>query len=117
MKDSKKQQVSAFLNAVKHSPLKVSKLTSGLVGMNVSDSLRSLNFCNLKIAPVVRSLIYSAMSNAENNHNMDVDELVIDRIEVGKAFVLKRHSIRARGRSNRILKTFSNVRVILTEKK
>ena len=115
-KDNKKQEVCAFLNAVKSSPLKITRLTASLIGMPVSESLRVLKFCNLKVAPVVRSLIYSAMSNAENNHNMDVDELVIDRIDVGKAFVLRRFSVRARGRSNRILKTFSNIRVVLTTK-
>ena len=113
---SNKKQASAYLKSVKSSPLKVIKLTDNLIGLPVAQVLRDLKFCNLKIAQVVRSLIYSAMSNAENNHNMDIDELVIDRIDVGKAFVLKRISVRARGRSNRILKTFSNIRVILTEK-
>ena len=55
------------------------------------------------------------MSNAENNHNMDVDNLIINRIDVGRAFALKRFSARARGRSSRILKTFSNIRVVVTE--
>jgi large subunit ribosomal protein L22 len=110
------KQVCAYLSAVKSSPLKVMKLTRNLSGMSVSDALKNLQFCNLKIAPIVRALVYSAMSNAENNHNMDVDNLVISRIDVGRAFALKRFSPRARGRSSRILKTFSNIRVVLVEK-
>lgn len=107
----------AYLNSVKSSPLKVIKLTGNLTGMSVTDALKKLRFCKLKIAPVVSSLVYSAMSNAENNHNMDVDSLIVERIDVGRAFALKRFSARARGRSSRISKTFSNIRVILIENK
>ena len=111
-----KKQVSAYLRSVKSSPLKIRKLTNNLIGLPVSDVLRDLKFCKLKIASTLRSLVYSAMSNAENNHNLDVDSLIINDINVGKSFVLKRISARARGRSNRICKTFSNIRVILIEK-
>ncbi len=106
----------AYLDAVKSSPLKVIKLTRNITGLPVAEVLTKLKFCNLKIALPVRNLIYSAMSNAENNHNMDVDNLIIKRIDVGRAFALKRFSARARGRSSQILKTFSNIRVVLVEK-
>jgi len=106
----------AFLKSVKSSPLKVIRLTNNLVGTPVNEALAQLKFCNLKMAPIVRSLVYSAMSNAENNHNMDIDNLYIKRFDVGKAFVLKRFKARARGRSNRITKTFSSIRVILAQK-
>lgn len=112
----KVNEAVAYLNAVKSSPLKVMKLTRNITGLPVAEVLTKLKFCNLKIAVTVRSLIYSAMSNAENNHNMDVDNLIIKRIDVGRAFALKRFSARARGRSSRILKTFSNIRVVLVEK-
>lgn len=115
MSDIKKSV--AYLNSVKSSPLKVIKLTRSLAGVSVTDAIKKLKFCKLKIAPVVSSLVYSAMSNAENNHNMDVDSLVIEKIEVGRAFALKRFSARARGRSSRISKTFSNIRVVLVENK
>ncbi len=107
----------AYLKAVKSSPLKVQKLTGGLTGAPVSKVLDVLKFSKLKLAPIVRGLVYSAMSNAENNHNLDVDSLVIQRIDVGRAFALKRFSARGRGKSSRILKTFSNIRVVLAEKK
>jgi large subunit ribosomal protein L22 len=106
----------AYLKAVKSSPLKVMRLTGNLTGMKVSKSLEVLKFCNLKLAPIVRALIYSAMSNAENNHNLDVDNLYIKKIDVGRSFALKRFSARGRGKSSRILKTFSNIRVVLAEK-
>ena len=112
----KQNEASAFLSSVKSSPLKVLKITKNLRGYLVEDALKYLQFCNLKLAKPIKDLIYSAMSNAENNHNMDVDNLYIDRFEVGKAFVLKRFSARARGRSSRILKTFSSIRVVLVEK-
>jgi len=106
----------AYLNALKSSPLKDMKLTRNLPGLPVAEVLMKLKFCNLKVAGPVRDLVYSAMSNAENNHNMDVDNLFVKRIDVGRAFALKRFSARARGRSSQILKTFSNIRVVLVEK-
>ena len=113
---TKEQQSIAYLNAVKSSPLKVMKLTRNLSNLPVAEVLAKLKFCKLKVAVPVRSLVYSAMSNAENNHNMDVDNLIIKRIDVGRAFVLKRFRARARGRSSKILKTFSSIKVILVEK-
>ena len=106
----------ANLIAVKSSPLKVMKLTGNLYGRPVAEVLKILKFCNLKLAPVVSGLVYSAMSNAENNHNMDVDNLYVKQIDIGRAFALKRFAARGRGKSSRILKTFSNVRVVLAEK-
>ena len=113
---AEEKTASAYLNAVKSSQLKIIKLTRNLTGLPVEEVLTKLKFCNLKVAVPVRELVYSAMSNAENNHNMDVDNLFIKRIDVGKAFVLKRFSARARGRSSKILKRFSNIRVVLVEK-
>ena len=106
----------ASLNAVKSSPLKVMRISRNIKGLSVSEALKLLQFSKLKLAPVIRALVYSAMSNAENNHNMDVDNLYISRVDVGRAFALKRFSARGRGKSSRILKTFSNVRVVLAEK-
>ncbi len=105
----------ATLKSVKSSPVKVMKITKNITGKPVSEVLMILQFSNLKLAPIVRALIYSAMSNAENNHNMDVDKLFIKEINVGRAFVLKRFSARGRGKSSRILKTYSNMKVILSQ--
>jgi len=106
----------ASLQTVKSSPLKVMRVTKIVVGRSVSESLKLLQFSKLKIAPIVRALIYSAMSNAENNHNMDVDNLYVKEIDVGRAFALRRFAARGRGKSSSILKTFSNIRVILAER-
>jgi large subunit ribosomal protein L22 len=110
-----KKTAIAYLKAVKSSPLKVMKVTRNVVGLPASEALKLLQFSNLKISLIVRKLIQSAVANAENNHNMDADELYIEKINVGRAFALKRFSARGRGRSSRILKTFSNIRVILAE--
>lgn len=105
----------AYLKSVKSSPLKVMKVANAVRRMPVGKALDVLRFSKLKLAPVLRGLVYSAMSNAENNHDMDVDNLYIKRIDIGKAFVLKRFHTRGRGKSSRILKTFSNIRVVLAE--
>jgi large subunit ribosomal protein L22 len=106
----------AYLSAVKSSPLKVMRVTKNVTGLPVSEALKLLQFSKLKIASTIRSLVYSAMSNAENNHNMDVDNLYVKDVDVGRAFALRRFAARGRGKSSRILKTFSNIRVILVEK-
>lgn len=106
----------ASLKAVKSSPLKVMRVTKNVVGKSVSESLKLLQFSNLKISAVLKTLVYSAMSNAENNHNMDVDNLYVKEINVGRAFALRRFAARGRGKSSKILKTYSNIKVILAEK-
>ena len=106
----------AYLSAVKSSPLKVMKVTKNVTGLPVSQALKLLQFSKLKIAATVQALVYSAMANAENNHNMDVDNLYIKDVDVGRAFALRRFAARGRGKSSKILKTFSNIRVILAEK-
>jgi large subunit ribosomal protein L22 len=106
----------ASLEAVKSSPLKVMRVTKNIAGRPVAEVLKLLQFSNLKLASVVRALVYSAMSNAENNHNMDVDNLYVKDVDVGRAFALRRFATRGRGKSSRILKTFSNIRVILAER-
>lgn len=106
----------AYLKSVKSSPLKVRKVSKAVTGMKVSEALKFLQFSQLKISATIKALIHSAMSNAENNHNMDVDNLYVKDIDVGRAFALRRFHTRGRGKSSRILKTFSNIRVILAEK-
>lgn len=106
----------ASLQTVKSSPVKVMRITKNITGRSVADALKLLQFSKLKMAPIVRGLVYSAMSNAENNHNMDVDNLYVKEVDVGRAFALRRFAARGRGKSSRILKTFSNIRVILAER-
>ena len=110
-----KKTSQSYLKSVKSSPLKVIKVSRNITGLPVAEALKLLQFSNLKISAVLKEMVKSAMANAENNHDMDVDELYIDRIDVGRAFALRRFSARGRGRSSRILKTFSNIRVVLAE--
>jgi len=105
----------ASQKALKSSPLKVMKITKNITGLKVSQALTILKFSKLKLSSTIRTIIYSAMSNAENNHNMDADNLYIKEINVGRAFALKRFSARGRGKSSRILKTYSNITVIVQE--
>ena len=108
--------VKASQKVVKSSPVKVMRVTKNITGLKVSEALKLLQFSKIKISTTIRALVYSAMSNAENNHNMDVDNLFIKEINVGRAFALKRFAARGRGKSSRILKTYSNITVILAEK-
>ncbi len=106
---------SAYLKSVKSSPLKAMKIAGAIKRMPVSKALDVLQFSKLKLASVFRSLVYSAMSNAENNHNLDVDNLYIEKIDIGRSYALRRFRARGRGKSGKIIKTFSNIRVTLAE--
>lgn len=110
-----KKTAIATLKAIKSSPLKVMKVTKSVSKMKVEDALKFLQFSKLKVSEAVLLLIKSAVANAENNHNMDADNLYVKDINVGRAFALKRFATRGRGKSSRILKTFSSITVILSE--
>jgi large subunit ribosomal protein L22 len=114
MNEEKKAQ--AYLKSLRVSPIKLNKLTRVLVGMPVGKAMMHLSFCNLKVAHPLKDLLKSAMTNAENNHGLDIDKLVIARIDTGKGIVMKRWRARARGRGARILKPTCHVRIILIEK-
>jgi large subunit ribosomal protein L22 len=107
----------AYLKAVRTSPLKLRKVTRAITGMPVEKALMYLTFCKMRISKNVKALLKSAMANAENNKGMDIDNLIVERIDVGRAFVMKRFRPRAKGRGCRILKPFSKIRIILTEKR
>lgn len=79
----------ASQKALKSSPIKVMKITKNITGLKVSEALTILKFSKLKLSSTIREVIYSAMSNAENNHNMDADNLYVKEINVGRAFALK----------------------------
>ena len=92
-------------------------LVAGLIrGMNVSDALTQLNFSAKRIANDVRKGLQSAIANAENNHNLNVDSLYVKEAYVGKNIVMKRMHTRGRGKSARIFKPFANLTVVLRER-
>jgi large subunit ribosomal protein L22 len=84
-------------------------------GKKVAAALADLEFSRKRIAVQIRKTLQSAIANAENNHDLDVDNLVVAEAHVGKALVMKRFSPRARGRVGRIMKPFSNLTVVVRE--
>ena len=91
-------------------------LVAGLIrGKKAGEALNILAFSPKAMARDVRKVLASAIANAENNHNLDVDSLVVAEASVGKSLSMKRFATRARGRSSRIVKPFSRIRVVVRE--
>jgi len=106
---------SAAANNLRVSPRKLG-LVAGLIrNMHVSNALIQLSFSKKRIAKDVLKCLQSAVANAENNHNLDIDNLFVAEVLVGKAIVMKRFSPRARGRGFSIKKPFSNLSIKLVE--
>lgn len=110
------QEARAILNNIRISPIKLGYVAGLIRGMKVEQALTQLAFSSKRIAGEVRKAVQSAIANAENNLNMNVDDLVVHQAWVGKGLVMKRMHTRARGRGARILKPFSNLTIILREK-
>jgi len=94
---------------------KLNVVAQSIRGLRVQRALNELDFSPKRIAIDVRKALYSAISNAENNHGLDIDDLVVAEAYVGKNLVMKRFSARARGRSSRIEKPFSEITVVVRE--
>lgn len=109
-------EAKAIVNRMRISPIKLNLVAGIIRGMRVEQALNQLAFSNKRIAADVRKALQSAVANAENNLNMNVDELYVAEAWVGKSLVMKRMHTRARGRGARILKPFSNLTIILREK-
>jgi large subunit ribosomal protein L22 len=109
------KEALAVNTSVRGSPYKLN-LVAGLIrNKKASDALNILTFSKKAMAVEVRKTLASAIANAENNHNLDVDALVVKEASVGKGLVMKRFATRARGRSARIVKPFSRIRVVVRE--
>lgn len=109
-------EAKAVVNRLRVSPRKLN-LVAGLIrGMNVSEALVQLQFSKKRIANDVRKALQSAVANAENNHNLDVDALYVKEAYVGKNLVMKRMHTRGRGRSARILRPFANLTLVVRER-
>ncbi len=100
---------------IRGSAQKLNLVAALIRGRKVEDALNVLTFSKKAMAVDVRKVLASAVANAENNHNLDVDQLVVAEASVGKAFTLKRFHTRGRGKSTRILKPFSRVRIVVRE--
>jgi large subunit ribosomal protein L22 len=105
----------AVCKMVRISPQKLN-LVAGLIrGKKVERALADLTFSKRRIAGDVKKVLESAIANAENNHGLDVDSLVVAEASVGKSLVMKRFRPRARGRTGKILKPFSRIRIMVRE--
>ena len=94
---------------------KLNLVAQSIRGLKVQRALNELEFSHRRIAADVRKALYSAISNAENNHSLDIDALVVVEAFVGKNLVMKRFSARARGRASRIEKPFSEITIVVRE--
>ena len=97
------------------SPQKLNLVAAMIRGKKVDKALADLTFSKRRIAGDVKKCLQSAIANAENNHNLDVDSLIVAEAWVGKNLVMKRFASRARGRSSRILKPFSEITIVVRE--
>ena len=108
-------EVQAVTTLLKTSPQKLGLVANMISGMAVGKAVIALEFSQKRIAGAVKKTLESAIANAENNHSLDVDRLYVAEASVGKHFVMKRFSPRARGRAGRISKPFSRLRIVVRE--
>ncbi len=109
------KEALAVGNTIRGSAQKLNLVAQLIRGRKVGDALNILSFSTKGMADDVRKVLSSAIANAENNHNLDVDALVVAEASVGKSISLKRFATRARGRSSRIVKPYSRIRVVVRE--
>jgi large subunit ribosomal protein L22 len=109
-------EAKAYSKSIRVSPQKLNLLAQSIRGKSADSALAELAFSRRRIAADVRKVLESAIANAENNHQLDVDRLYVKEAYVGKTMVLKRFRARARGRVGGIQKPFSNLTVIVRER-
>src|SRR6187402_2664304 len=108
-------EARAKLVSVRTGLRKLNLVAQSIRGLKVQRALNELEFSHKRIAKDVRKALYSAISNAENNHNLDIDSLVVAEAYVGKNLVMKRFAARARGRASRIEKPFAEITIVVRE--
>ncbi len=108
-------EARAVLRTIRISPQKLNLVAAMIRGKKVSAALADLEFSRKRIAGTVRKTLESAIANAENNHDLDVDALVVAEAWVGKSITMKRFMARGRGKASRIEKPFSNLTIVVRE--
>ncbi|MSO71145.1 MAG: 50S ribosomal protein L22 [Alphaproteobacteria bacterium] len=108
-------EATAILRSLRTSPRKLNLVAQLIRGRKVADALAQLKFSHKRIAHAVRKALESAIANAETNHELDVDRLVVKEATVGRALVMRRFKARARGRGARIDKPLSHLTLIVRE--
>ncbi len=110
------KEALAVGTTIRGSAQKLGLVAALIRGRKVEDALNILTFSTKGMAPEVRKVLASAVANAENNHNLDVDALFVQEASVGKALTMKRFMARGRGKSSRIVKPFSRLRIVVRER-
>ena len=110
------KEALAVGTTIRGSAQKLGLVAALIRGRKVEDALNILTFSTKGMAPEVRKVLASAIANAENNHNLDVDTLFVQEASVGKALTMKRFMARGRGKSSRIVKPFSRLRIVVRER-
>ena len=108
-------EAKAVARMLRISPQKLNLLAQLIRGKKVAAALADLEFSRKRIAKDVRKCLESAIANAENNHDLDVDDLVVAQAHVGKGLVIKRFHARGRGRAGRIMKPFSHLTIVVRQ--
>jgi len=108
-------EAQAVARTIRVSPQKLNLVAAMIRGKKVEQALAELEFSRKRIAGTVRKTLESAIANAENNHDLDVDALVVAEAFVGKSIVMKRFHARGRGRSSRIEKPFSHLTIVVRQ--
>jgi large subunit ribosomal protein L22 len=114
-RDLPDNEAKAVARMLRVSPQKLNLVAQLIRGKKVATALADLTFSQKRIAKEVKKCLESAIANAENNHDLDVDELVVSQAHVGKALVLKRFHARGRGRMGKILKPFANLTIVVRQ--
>ena len=109
-------EVWALGRKIRTSPQKLNLVAQTIRGLDVESAIAELTFSRRRVAGPVKKVLQSAIANAENNHDLDVDALYVVEASVGKNMVMKRMRARARGRMARIMKPFSEIRIVLRER-
>ncbi len=102
--------------SIRTSPSKINLVAALIRGKPADQALADLTFCRRRIAKDVKKVLEAAIANAENNHRLDVDKLIVSQATIGKALVMKRFTTCGRGRSSRIEKFFSNLTIVVRER-
>ena len=111
-----KKIVRSVNKNIRSSTRKLKPILKSIVGKNVDIAIRDLNFSDKRISKDVQKTISSAVANAENNFQYDIDKLIVKEAYCGKQIVMKRFRARAKGRASAIMKPYSNLTIILSEK-
>ena len=115
-RDLAETEAMSYVKALRVSPRKLNLVAQSIRGKTAQAALAELTFSKRRIAKDVRKALQAAIANAENNHQLDVDRLVVKEATVGRAVVMKRFHARGRGRAARIEKWFSNLTVVVRER-